>query len=216
MSTEPDPARLEHVLAPTPPTQRSAQKRLKRIAAHLPCSADLILVGDSLAAGWPADLIHDGGRQILNFGLPGDRIQHTLWRLDAIATAHLRPERVLVLLGTNNLGDGDAPEAIAAGLRAVLVRVWCLWGEPDRVLVSIPQRGLAPGFREPDRLRTNALLASEAATLCRTTLIDADLVLETGFTKLRDVTEPDLLHLNREGYRRLAAALNRNNGSSQT
>jgi lysophospholipase L1-like esterase len=211
MSGETGASTPARVLVPTPPSAPSALKRLNRLAANLPRAADVILVGDSLAAGWPTDLIAEPGQQVFNFGLPGDRIQHTLWRLDFVPLAHLRPERVVILLGTNNLGDGDAPDAIAAGLQTVIDRVRDLWGQPDCVLVTIPRRGPRGGFREADRLLTNALLARGAGTSGRTHLLNADLALRIGAAGLPQVTEPDLLHLSREGYRRLGAALKASN-----
>jgi hypothetical protein len=147
------------------------------------------------------------GQRIFNFGMPGDRIQNTLWRLATLSVEHLRPKRVLILLGTNNLGDGDEPEAIAAGIQAVMTSIWRLWGEPHCILVTIPRRGAGPGFREPDRLRVNALLAHEAATCGALDLIDADAVFAGNAEHRAAATEPDLLHLSWEGYKCLTAAL---------
>jgi lysophospholipase L1-like esterase len=211
MSGEPHlgPKGMSHVVQPTPPTGASASKRLARLRAALPPAADLVLVGDSLAAGWPAEMVATAGRgqRTFNFGMPGDRIQNTLWRLAALPVDHLRPRGVLILLGTNNLGDGDEPEAIAAGIQAVIARIRRLWGEPHCILVTIPRRGPAPGFREPDRLRVNALLHHEATICGALDLIDADAVF-AGTAEHRAVaTEPDLLHLSLEGYKRLTAAL---------
>jgi lysophospholipase L1-like esterase len=172
---------------------------------RLPEAADLVLLGDSLAAGWPPDLITAvaPGRRVFNFGLPGDRVQNTLWRLREIPTGHLRPRDLVVLLGTNNLGDGDPPGAIAAGLELALAEARRLWAVPRTILVTIPRRGPEPGFREPDRLALNASLAGVGAEF----LIDADAVLDVadGTPSLL----PDRLHLSEDGYKRLSAALPR-------
>jgi lysophospholipase L1-like esterase len=211
MSGEPHlgPKGMSHVVQPTPPTGASASKRLARLTAALPAAADLVLVGDSLAAGWPAEMVATAapGQRIFNFGMPGDRIQNTLWRLAALSIDHLRPKGVLILLGTNNLGDEDEPEAIAAGIHAVVANVRRLWGEPHCILVTIPRRGPAPGFREPDRLRVNALLAHEATIPGALDLIDADAVFAGTAEHRTAATEPDLLHLSLAGYKRLTAAL---------
>ena len=110
MSDE-DARALARVLSPVPPSKPTASKRLSMLSATLPRAADMVVLGDSLAASWPADLLSAAapGRRIWNFGLPGDRLQNTLWRLAAIDTSHLRPALCLLLLGTNNLGDGDPP-----------------------------------------------------------------------------------------------------------
>jgi hypothetical protein len=143
MSEKSGPATPGRVLMPRPPSTPSALKRLNRLAANLPRAADLILVGDSLAAGWPTDLIAQPWQHVFNFGLPGDRIQHTLWRLDVLPLAHLRPERVVILLGTNNLGDGDEPDTIAAGCKPSLFEPGIFGGSQSAF--SLPFRGAARG-----------------------------------------------------------------------
>lgn len=198
---------LDRVLTPVPPTKPSSVKRLGELERQMPARADLILLGDSLAAGWPADLYGAAfpGRHVFNFGLPGDRVQNTLWRLETVELGHLRPRELVLLLGTNNLGDGDPPHAIADGVVSVLRRAAALWDAPRTLLVSVPWRGEPPGFREPDRLALNAKLAAELHALPRSSLIDADLALADADGQARSL-DPDLLHLSRAGYARLSAA----------
>jgi lysophospholipase L1-like esterase len=203
------PRSRSHILAPTPPSKRSALKRLKALASSVPRQADMVLIGDSLAAGWPSELLLAvaPGEGIFNFGLPGDRIQNTLWRLKTIGIAHLRPKQVIILLGTNNLGDGDEPEAIAAGLVAVIAAVRRLWLETSIVVISIPSRGPPPGFRDRQRVRANGLIGRAVSQTERGSLIDADLVLKTTSSQSSSVNEADLLHLSYQGYERLTVAV---------
>lgn len=202
VSSAPDTA----LTLPSPPTQASTLKRLRALAAAVPEAADLVLLGDSLAAGWPAaDLPSD--RSVFNFGLPGERMQNTLWRLETVQTAHLRPRNVVLLLGTNNLGDGDAPEAIAAGLGAVVAAISRVWSGPHILLLTIPRRGELPGFREADRLSLNQTLAERFATTDKVEVIDADPVLAERDDDPEPSLDPDLLHISEAGYRRLGHAL---------
>jgi lysophospholipase L1-like esterase len=199
---------LGRVLNPVPPVKPSSVKRLAEIEARLPDAADLILFGDSLAAGWP-EALHGQAfpdRRVWNFGLPGDRIQNALWRLGKVATAHLRPREVVLLLGTNNLGDGDPPEAIAEGLLAVAARIAALWGSPRIILVTVPARGAPPGFREADRLALNGRLPELIVTRPGTDLVEADAALESGPGEDPSLL-PDMLHLSEPGYVRLSRAL---------
>jgi lysophospholipase L1-like esterase len=203
-------AQPSRVLRPAPPQQRSTRRRLKALAAAVPDRADVILLGDSLAAGWPACLWHESfpGKAVFNFGVPGERVQNTLWRLEAIATGHLAPRWAIILLGTNNLGDADPPDAIAAGLSAVAERVRQLWREPLILLFTIPPRGPSPRFREHDRIRVNALLAATWTGDDRHLLLDADLAL--GSAALDGTAfESDRLHLSRAGYELLTLAFAR-------
>ncbi|MDB5591245.1 GDSL-type esterase/lipase family protein [Enterovirga sp.] len=195
-------------LRPVPPTKESYLKRFRAMSAALPEEADLILIGDSLAASWPSALLEGarGGRRVLNLGLAGDRVETTAWRLGAGRTEHLRPRELVLLVGSNNLTDGDAPEAIAAGIGQVVRQARWLWGEPDTVVVTVPWRGPAPGFRDGERLRLNALLGRDLPATLGARVIDADRALDhsppayPGFL-------PDLVHLSPDGYRQLTRAL---------
>ncbi len=194
-------------LVPVPPDKLSYLKRFGTMAASMPKIADLILLGDSLAASWPAALYPEAfpGRRVLNLGLSGDRIQNTLWRLGAMNIQHLRPREVVLLLGTNNLGDGDEAEAIARGIEKVLSNARLVWAEPQTFVVTIPRRGPDPGLREAERLRLNSILHTELPSSHGAVLIDADAMLDCsppGYSSLL----PDLLHLSPDGYRRLGNA----------
>lgn len=193
-------------LRPEPPRQVSTLKRFRALAASVPRQTDLIILGDSLAAGWPLSLLEEAapqGTRIFNFGLPGERIQNTLWRLHEIDTSHLRPRIVVVLLGTNNLGDGDAAATILAGLSTLVVLMRTLWGNPRIILISIPWRGSPkPGLREADRLWINRSLCG----LYGVGFLDADDALTVPG---KPVLENDALHLSAHGYSLLSHALQR-------
>jgi hypothetical protein len=128
---------------PVPPAKASALRRLAEMQAGMPAGADLVLLGDSLAAGFPGALVPlpSAEWRLVNLGLPGDRVQNTLWRLENVPTQHLRPRVAILLLGTNNLGDGDPPDAIAAGILAVLRRALAPLGRTE----GHPRHGAAPG-----------------------------------------------------------------------
>lgn len=191
-------------LVPAPPDTPNALKRLARIA--VPDSADLVLLGDSNAAAWPADLLEAAlpGWRVFNFGLPGDRIQNTLWRLDAVSTSHLRPRHAVVILGTNNLRDGDAPSEIAVGLAAVVDRISDLWGGPDIIVPAIARRYAGPLARDQEREALNGLLVAMSRPRLR--IVRSDVVLD-GLG--RDAFEPDGIHISHTGYAALSGLLAR-------
>jgi platelet-activating factor acetylhydrolase IB subunit beta/gamma len=199
---------LSRVLNPVPPAKPSSVKRLAEIQRRIPDAADVILLGDSLVAAWPDTLVGEAfpNRRVWNFGLPGDRIQNTLWRLQTVPTAHLRPREVVLLLGTNNLGDGDAADEIAEGLVTLLRGIAELWGSPRVFLVTIPGRGEPPGFRNETRLAIRDQLVRDLAARPDTILVDADDVLAAGRDEASSLL-PDLLHISEAGYARLSAAV---------
>ena len=193
---------MSRVLAPVPPEGANAAKRLSRIA--VPLAADLVLLGDSNAAAWPPDLLAAGlpGLAVFNFGLPGDRIQNVLWRLDSVPTGHLRPRDVVIVLGTNNLADGDIPAEIAAGIDAVIAKLRALWGDPAIILPAIARRGAGPLARSAEREALNAMLLAKAGTGIRTAR--SDLILDAMGPA---AFEPDGIHISRAGYAALTEAL---------
>jgi lysophospholipase L1-like esterase len=203
-----DEAAFARVLVPVPPMKPSARKRFAGMQARIPEAADLILLGDSLAAGWPGALVPlpFPEWQVLNLGLPGDRVGNTLWRLENLPARHLRPRVMLLLLGTNNLGDGDPADAITAGILAVLGRARDVWGGPKAILVTVPRRGLDPGFREAERSALNAALARRLESDTEVTILDADAALAEASGEAPSLL-PDRLHLSEAGYARLGAAL---------
>lgn len=189
-------------LPPPAPPDEKARKRLARIV--VPAAADLVLLGDSNAAGWPGDLLEAAlpGLRIFNFGLPGDRIQNTLWRLDEIETSHLRPRHVVVILGTNNLADGHSAEAVADGLMRVVDRIGNLWAEPEIILPTIARRGAGPLARSQERVGLNAILLATARPRLRVARTDQFLEAMGPIA-----FEEDGIHISRAGYGRLTHVL---------
>ena len=197
-----------HVLTPVPPDLAKGARRLAKLKETVPDRADLVLVGDSLAAGFPEAVLGASlpGWRVFNFGLPGDRVQNTLWRLGAFDLAHLEPRAVVLLLGTNNLGDGDPAEEVARGLAAVVESLLALWPGARLLLLTVPWREERPGYGDGERRRLNGLLAAAWSGRPRVDLLDTDPALH-GSVADPPALDADGLHLSEAGYRRLCSAL---------
>ena len=86
----------------------------------------VLFIGDSITAGWAS-----GGQAVwtdryakldaANFGIPGDKTEHVLWRIENGELDGITPKVVILLIGTNNAGD--TPAHIAAGITAVAKRI---------------------------------------------------------------------------------------------
>ncbi|MFE1598795.1 GDSL-type esterase/lipase family protein [Methylobacterium sp. ID0610] len=183
-----------------PPAKPSGLRRHARLAASLPPAADLVLLGDSLAAGWPAARLPAAS---FNFGLPGDRIETTRWRLRRVDLAALHPRAALLWVGTNNLGDGDPVAAILAGLAALAEELHGLWPGATLVMATLPWRAPLPGRPVADRNAVNhgiAGLAREGRLLDAAGLLGG----EAGAAR---ALLADRLHVSEAGYARLGSAL---------
>ena len=110
---------------------------------------DLVLIGDSLAQAWNTKMWSP--IRVVNLGVGGDRTQDVLWRLGSREWQKLRPRKVLIILGTNNL-NSDKVCAINFGLMQVFKRVAAIWPSTQIGFLEIPPRG--PRFLDYNDSRT--------------------------------------------------------------
>lgn len=209
---------------PVPPQSSSGLKDWARIRPTSKSSPDVLLLGDSLAGGWPQNLaIKDNEWTFLNIGVGRDRTQNTLWRLDDMAHNLVTPSRLVVMIGTNNLNDPDPTAcSIAKGSIAVVSKARQLWPSVKVYLYPIPPRGHDFKFRNQIRLDVNAELEAWSASIEDVHFVKID---ENEFTcGIYDqpavmspnscvLNEPckfyreDNVHISVDGYRYLSALL---------
>ena len=127
----------------------------ERLAATPPGNYDLLLIGDSLAQLWPDASLSP--IKVANLGIGGDSTQHVLWRLASPEMRMLAPAKVLLVIGTNNLGTGSPPCAIAAGIRKITESVAQMWPSAQIAFLEIPPRGTDFKYNNNWRLETNAM-----------------------------------------------------------
>jgi lysophospholipase L1-like esterase len=175
---------------------------------------DVLFLGDSITANWagPGKAAWDkviAPFTAANFGFPGDKTEDVLWRLDngELAGA-LAPKVIVLMLGTNNTRlRKDPPESIAAGIGAIVDRLYQRFPKTPVLLFAIFPHGATP--EDPVRKNneaTNALLARfEGWHNMRYRNINAKLLEADG--TLPQEMMPDLLHPGPKGYEIWAAAL---------
>lgn len=182
-------------------------------AARANPSARLVFVGDSITQGWEG-----AGRAVwereyaplgaLNLGVSGDQTASVLWRLQQGHFDPLRPELVVLLIGTNNTGHSMMPpQQIADGVAAILRELQRRLPEARVLLLGILPRGRSP----EDPLRRSNAAANELlrglADGRRVQFSDIGAAfLEPDGTLSHEVM-PDYLHLSPRGYELWAAAL---------
>lgn len=84
---------------------------------------DLVFYGDSITAGMSlGDTLHKSfGAKAENFGIIGDSTQHLLWRLqNGEADFKHAPEKGVLLIGANNVGNKGTTDDIVRGIIADL------------------------------------------------------------------------------------------------
>lgn len=149
----------------------------------------------------------------LNLGIAGDRTEHVLHRLRPMAEGGqgeldapgLRPEFVIVQLGTNNTFEPEPPvvESVFAGIRAVVQAVHEL--EPQATIIL---QSLLPG---PDEVKNNTVVrpvnermvgfAAEPASSHYLVYLDLHAVFTDSMGRRLKGLFNDNLHPNEAGYR---------------
>ena len=174
--------------------------------------AKAIFFGDSITHFWSKeDNINYGedswdelfaGKDVLNMGYGCDRIQNTLWHIEAGEVDNQEPAVIVVNIGTNNFSatnnyPGDNEEDTAEGIRFLAEKLHARFPSAHIVIMGILPRG---GRFERIR-KVNAILQNTIPLLPNTEFVDA----EKGFLDANGEIDPqyykkDMCHLCRKGY----------------
>ena len=196
-TAEPVPQAWEGLV---PEGRAHVEQRLAEIADTPEPESGVLFVGDSITEG--ADLaVLFPGVAVSNHGIGWDTTQGVLARLDQITRGE--PERVFLLIGTNDLGYGISDRAVADSVLEVARRL--SETEPQ---AEIYLQGLLP--REEDMAARVAAINSMlevSATDAGAAYLEPGVWLEGKAGALQDGLSPDGLHLNAEGYARWARAI---------
>jgi lysophospholipase L1-like esterase len=121
----------------------------KREARLQQGNADVLLIGDSITAGWSKhpDLLQKvfGDRQVVNLGHPADKTENILWRIRNHSFDKVSPGVAIVLAGTNNSNnsnnDDHTPDQIASGVQAIVAELRNKLPQTKILLLGIFPRG---------------------------------------------------------------------------
>ncbi len=210
---EPDASSVHPAVVPTPRSDAHSRERRAAIRERA-LSGDpvrLVLLGDSITERWGGAGVEIDRRELApigtaNLGIDGDRTEHLLGRLHDGELDGIDPEVIVLLIGTNNLGR-DGPEAVVAGIGAIVE--WLHEARPaaDLWLLALLPRGFAPdGYERHVVGMTNASL-ERAARTWPVTFIDVGHALLEPDGRLSRRVSPDGVHLSQEGYARWHAAM---------
>jgi lysophospholipase L1-like esterase len=161
----------------------------------------IVFVGDSITEGWHT-LKSDFAElpvKVVNRGIGGDTTPNLLYRLQA-DVLDLHPRALVLMIGTNDLGEHTSPADIADNLRVFHQRVRAAYPRiPIAWCLVMPRKG---DDTYPERIHElNTLIRKIAAEDHLVTVCDTftPLALPDGSSKPEDFN-PDRLHLNAAGY----------------
>lgn len=180
-------------------TQWAAQREQDRGA--------VVFLGDSITQGWNERLATAfPGMKVANRGISGDTTRGVLIRL-ADDVAVLEPKAVVLLIGTNDLEEGAAPDVIDSNVRLILGRLKAYDPHMPIVLCTVFPSS-ATKKRPADQIKAlNARYLAAVKDDPQVTTLDTWTLFADANGDAPVGEFPDLLHPNEAGYTRWAAAL---------
>ncbi len=167
----------------------------------------VVFLGDSITQGWGDNIGgHFPGLKAANRGISGDTTRGVLIRMKEDVMA-LRPSAVVLLIGTNDLEEQADPETIAGNLKLILGELKQHNSKMPIVLCQVfPSSATKKRSSDPIK-KINQLYAAAVKGDAQVTLIETWPLFANaeGDAKLDEF--PDLLHPNKAGYTKWAAAL---------
>jgi beta-glucosidase len=176
-------------------------------------NVDLIFLGDSITDGWrrgeqfKLQQERWGKYNFLNLGIGGDRTEHVLWRLDHGEVDGLKPKAVMLMIGTNNLGNGQSPEDTILGVTAIVKELREKLPDSKILLLAVFPRGNKPDdkFRAPIKQVNEAIARLDDGQHVKYLDIGDKFLAPDG--ELTKEIMPDYLHPNAKGYQIWADAV---------
>ncbi len=166
----------------------------------------LVFLGDSITQGWESLDSAFPGAKVANRGISGDTTRGVLIRLKEDVLA-LNPAGVVLLIGTNDLEEKAEPEVIAANLKLILAELKKHNAKMPIVLCQVFPSS-ASMQRPADKIKkVNQLYAAAVKGDAQVTFIETYPLFADAAGDAKKEELPDLLHPNKAGYAKWAAAI---------
>jgi len=177
---------------------------------------DLYFLGDSITRRWGCTdpqwsaMLQNWNQNFFgwnaaNFGWGGDRIQNILWRIDNGELDNVNPKVIVLLAGTNNVGNHEKTDDIVAAYQALLAALHAKAPSAKIIIIAIFPRNDHPNL-VPEIDQINAELENFADNKT-TFFININDKLAGPNGKLFPGMTVDKLHPTVKGYQIWADAL---------
>jgi lysophospholipase L1-like esterase len=205
---------------PTPRTENPGWMKIveRQAATAEPGRWDLVLIGDSITAGWqsgaPAEIWekHFPAYRTLNLGIASDKTENVLWRLAFPGTLDgYQPKLFILMIGTNNTGHRFGTETAddtAEGVRAILDILAAKAPGTKVLLLAILPRGEAIKRQRNDEVNRQIEKLADQKQVFWLDLSKHFLETDgTLSTRLFQDEKPYPIHLDAAGYEAWAKAM---------
>lgn len=184
------------------------QRRRSSFAAQAPQQVgSVVFFGDSITQGWGDDFKnHFPELTLANRGISGDTTRGMLIRMQQDVLS-LRPQAVVMLMGTNDLEEGAAPTVIAENIRLIIDRLH--QADPDMPVIFCNVFPSSASKKRPasEIKAINALCATLPRSYPQVRILDTWTLFADKQGDAKKDEFPDLLHPNNAGYAKWAQAL---------
>lgn len=195
-------------------TKAESFRALNKIAPK----GGIVFAGDSITEGYPLGELFPRALPLYNRGIGGVTAVEVLENLDAYAL-DLKPKKLFLLIGTNDLGNGASVEDTAETIKAICMKTAALCPETKIYLISVypvdssnsrQAEGafFGPSSRNNEAIkRLNRLLQQWSQSMPGVNFLDIYPLLAGEEGSLKKEYSTDGLHLSVEGYRAVTKAL---------
>lgn len=167
----------------------------------------IVFLGDSITQGWGANMGGSfPGAKVANRGISGDTSRGMLIRLKQDVLA-LNPSCVVMLMGTNDLEEKAEPATIAGDVKLILAELKKHNAKMPIVLCAVMPSSAAKSRPSEKIKQINALYSAAVKGDPQVTVVDTWTLFANPAGDARKPEFPDLLHPNKIGYAKWAAAL---------
>ncbi|HEY7309790.1 MAG TPA: GDSL-type esterase/lipase family protein [Gemmataceae bacterium] len=177
-------------------------------------NVSIVFLGDSITWGyqyglgapvWQSALV---GLGAADYGVIGATTQSLLYQLSLGQLLGDGPSVVVLTIGTNNLLEGDGPDATAEGVLADVAMIHRFEPRAEVLVLGVPPGGASPN--DPYRTQvnqTNALIAPMLVGDSRAMFANIAPAFEDGDGSISGLVMFDAIHPTTLGYANLTLAL---------
>ena len=214
--TTPTPAAAHVPRAATPVPKTEKENWMPQHEANVALARKggiaVLFVGDSITKCWSREgsdvwSARFAPLHAANFGISGDATEHVLWRLQNGELENIHPKVIVLLIGTNNITEGDSPADIAQAVGAIVGEMRQRLPDARILLLGVlPRRELA-NHRDRETIRAINSLLSRLHDGDHVTYLDfGDKLLQPDGSMTKELTK-DFTHLTPKGYEIFAGAI---------
>ena len=179
---------------------------------------DVVFVGDSITYLWGTNgksvwKKYYAGRKAVQFGIPADRTEQVLWRVQRVGLENSRAKVIVLLIGTNNLGTKPVcnGKQIGEGITAVVKVLREKCPTAQIIITGIFPRGKPAGPKANAWVNQQVADANAAAAKLAdgklTHFVDIGPQLRDAGGKVNRKIVFDGVHVGPAGYQRWAQAI---------